>query len=162
MEIVLDSQAVNHLVRQPKKVGAKLSTSIDSHIKAKRLVLAIDAARGVVDEWTRTIGPEIAKALIVQWSPAFRHFGNLRNPTQSVGRKLRQLGFEKGGDRLILRVALATSDKTIVSHDCDFWDPADTDSPGDPRAPVAALCRKHLGVTVMLIPGLVRSLKSGK
>jgi len=168
MEVVLDSAAVQHLLRSIRTSRLRRSaaayglivTSIDKPLEQKRLTLAIDRCRALVDEWADTCGEETIKLLIIKWDG----LGALNPvlPVRSIGhpasRRLSQMGFTDAIDRLIIRVALATSDPTVVSEDSDFWDPSNLQQKGNPRACVASLCSRHLGVTVLLLGQLLKRL----
>ncbi len=124
-------------------------------------MLAIDSQRALVDEWQKTCGPDI-KALVAHWGDNLKGIvfvGNLRNPPQSTARRLRNLGFGNDtGDKLVLRIAMRTKDRTIISDDSDFWNPSDTRAKGNPNAPVARLCKDELKVTILLLKMLIDKL----
>jgi hypothetical protein len=63
-------------------------------------------------------------------------------------------------DRALLRTACNTKDRRVISNDRDFWDPHDTKSLGQRNAPVAKLCREHLGVVVSTLKDTVDELSS--
>jgi len=71
-------------------------------------------------------------------------------------RRLTQLGFSDTIDRLIVAIALCTTDRHIVSEDSDFWDPRDPGRKGDPRAPVATLLDRDATISVRTLQELFR------
>lgn len=164
MEVVLDTVCMNSLVRRPRikgvAQGAKLrfETSIDPHLESGRLTLCLDDAGGLLDEWRRTCGPEVIQVLITKWESAIRTIPNPASLDTSMSRALRQLGFGGAIDKLILRIALCTEDKTVVSNDPHFWNPRDPQERGNHLAPVASLCRDRMGVTVWLLLMLMEFL----
>jgi hypothetical protein len=137
---------------------------LDEWIRLKKITLAIDFPLGLVDEWVKTCGPDI-KVLVARWGDlkGIVLIKNLRNPEQSIGRRLKILGFgDDPIDKLILRIALGTIDRTIVSDDSDFWDPKkpnDRRIKGNPKAPVAKVCKEELKVTILLLKMLIDILK---
>lgn len=159
MEVVIDSVNLNHLSRPPKassKARRSAPTSeslLDRWIRLRKIMLAIDSQRALVDEWQKTCGPDI-KTLVAHWgdNEGIVFVGNLRNPPQSTARRLRILGFGNDtGDKLVLRIAMRTKDRTIISDDSDFWNPSDSRAKGNPNAPVAKLCKEELKVTILLV-----------
>ncbi|GAH66670.1 unnamed protein product, partial [marine sediment metagenome] len=89
-------------------------------------MLVVDDRGGLIGEWFQTCGAEYVKNFLVRWEP----FGAVTqvNAINSIGfpfsRQLTQLGFKGTVDRLILRIAIVTDDKTVTSEDSDFWDPS--------------------------------------
>ena len=77
----------------------------------------------------------------------------------ALRKKLRQLKFEDGGDRLVLRIAIVTADRTIVTSDPDFWDPANKASVGNSNAPVARILKDDEEIRVMTLEALLKSIK---
>ena len=170
MEVVIDSVNLNHLSRPPKassKARRPTPTSeslLDRWIRLRKITLAIDSQRALIDEWQKTCGPDI-KVLVAHWgdNKGIVFVGNLRNPPQQTARRLRSLGFGNDtGDKLVLRIAMGTKDRTIVSDDSDFWDPRrphDSRLKGKANAPVARLCKDELNVTILLLNMLKDILK---
>lgn len=112
--------------------------------------MCVDDAQGIVHEWERTANRDVVRQLIIHWQQykGWKLVELHRSLPVQVTRALRQLAFKDTGDKLILRTAYNTEDRRVISDDPDFWDPRDTRKKGDRRAPVAALCREQLGVTV--------------
>lgn len=170
MEVVIDSVTINHLLRPPKasskqrRPASVRENPLDRWLRLKKITFAIDSARGLVDEWEKTCGPDI-KTLVAQWGELERIvlIKNLQNPPSPIAKRLRDLGFGRDTiDKLILRIALGTKDRTIVSDESDFWDPKkpnDGRVKGDPNAPVARICKKELKVTILLLRMLISVLK---
>lgn len=170
MEVVIDSVTINHLSRPPKasskarRPPPTRESLLDRWIRLQKIHLAIDSPRALVDEWHKTCGPDI-KVLVAHWGEnnGIVFINELRNPPPPTFKRLRSLGFGKdSGDKLILRIALGTKDRTIVSDDSDFWDPKKSDDrrmKGNPNAPVARLCKNELNVTILLLKMLMDILK---
>lgn len=166
MEVVIDTESINRLLRSFKPSRKRrdkraldnlLQTSLDGPIQKKQVVVIVDLAGGLIDEWKRTCGSEYIQVLITRWEPlgGIRAINPVSKIERAVSRQLRQLGFSGTIDRLILRIALSTSDRTVVSEDPDFWDPANPRSRGDRNAPVASLCCTQLGIKVLLLATLL-------
>src|SRR4051812_8253113 len=118
MDVVLDSVAVNHLLRRPKKERkggrVRFETGIDEYLRSARLRIRIDPPRGLVHEWERTCGLENIKNLVTHWE----QWGT-PTPVDALGRipnqvsnRLRALGFEDTIDKLVLKIAMVTNDHT--------------------------------------------------
>ena len=165
MQVVLDSVAVNHLLRRPAagRKAASFSTSIDEYIDNGRLTVHVDKDGGIIDEWKDTCGREYIEALMIRWYDAKGLF-SVRKPARippSTVKKLRQLGFNDTIDKLLLRVALSIVDRIVVSNDSDFWNPAKPDDKrwlGDSNAPVAKLLREEIKVVVYTLKMLMTAL----
>jgi len=128
-------------------------------IQKRRLRIGVDSERALIDEWMRTCSPEAIKVIIIRWSDYDGvRFVKKSNIHYHDKRKLRQLGFDDLIDMIILQVAIVLQDRTIVSNDCDFWNPKDERSPGNPRTPVATLCRNRWGIKILLPHELIRRL----
>ncbi|MDQ3819083.1 MAG: hypothetical protein M3362_15595 [Acidobacteriota bacterium] len=170
MQTVIDSVSMLHLTRPPKRPGKSRGGAtaprnrLDEPLKLQKITLALDASLGLVSEWEKTCGPDI-KVLVAHWGEqgGILLIQNPRNPQQAIRRRLQILGFGQDTvDKLILRIALGTRDRVIVSDDSDFWDPKkrnDNRVKGDPNAPVARLCREELGVTILLLGMLIDRLE---
>jgi hypothetical protein len=166
MEVVLDTSALQQLLLKPCKAkGATYSieTSIDGFIKSRQLVLAVDASGGLIDEWRQTCGREPVQVLVALWESngglhavATKDIAKL---APHIAKELRQYGFDDTIDKLVLKIALALKDKTIVADDGDFWDPRNRHARGRSTAVVARLCRQRLCVTILLLSGLMRALR---
>jgi hypothetical protein len=135
-------------------------TVLDPHIKSHRLALAIDSAGGLLGEWERTCGEEAVHVVIARWEGlnGIIPLNPARAIDTSTAKQLRQLGFGGTIDRLILRIALVTTDHVVVSNDGHFWCPGNPNRKGDRDAPVTRLCRERLGVQVMLLSSLLAGL----
>jgi hypothetical protein len=144
------------LPRKPKRGTPAPKNRLDEPLRLQKITLALDASLGLVSEWEKTCGPDI-KVLVARWGEqgGIILVKNLHNPEQAINRRLQRLGFGRDTiDKLILRIALGTKDRTIVSDDSDFWDPTkpnDNRVKGDPKAPVALLCKQELGITILLL-----------
>ena len=170
MEVVFDSVTLNHLLRPPKassrarRPAPARENPLDRWISLGKITLAIDFPRALVDEWEKTCGPDI-KVLVAHWGDieGIIFIKNLQNPPQPTFRRLRNLGFGRDTiDKLVLRIAMRTEDRTIISDDSDFWDPQkpnDSRMKGNPNAPVARLCKDELNVTILLLKKLIDILK---
>lgn len=136
-------------------------------MKLGRIKLAVDSQRGLISQWQELCGIEVIKVLITRWEELGGIFFIEKplRPKPNISKRLRILcfGLKSPIDTLILRLALTTSDRIIVSEDSDFWDP--TKPKNDPRvlgnhnAPVARLCREELDITIMLLRMLMTRLR---
>lgn len=157
MEVVLDTVCMNSLLRSPRAIpitqdaDPKFETSIDSPIISGQLTLFIDEAGGLLDEWKRTCGAEPIQVLITKWEKGIRTVPNPPSLDAGIARALRQRGFDGGIDKLILRIAMCTNDKTVISNDPDFWNPSNPQERGNHLAPITSLCRDRLGITIWLL-----------
>jgi hypothetical protein len=133
-----------------------------------KITLAVDSQRGLISQWQETCGIEVIKVLITRWEGLGGIFvieNPLRRPKPAISKRLRILcfGLKSPIDTLILRLALTTADRIIVSEDSDFWDPTkpknDSRVLGNPNAPVARLCWEELGVTILLLRMLMTRLR---
>jgi len=166
MQVVIDTVCIHHLTRPSKPsyklkneaTFTKLKTPLDKPLRLRKLSLAVDIEGGLVDEWKRTCGEEYIEALIIKWADLDGI--DPVDPAPSIGyphtRALKQFGFSGTVDKLILRIALVTNDKNVVSDDSDFWDPAQPTKRGSPSACVAQYCNNNLGITIMLLSTLLR------
>ena len=137
MQVVIDTVSIQHLLRGIKpsaRRGRKTPpTALDKPIKQHKLALYIDTDGGLVDEWEQTCGTDTIQVLITYWASFGAVKSVIPKPIErSYSRKLSQLGFVDTIDRLILRIALATTDRRVISDDPDFWDPADKSRKGNP------------------------------
>lgn len=161
MDAVIDSVTLNHLFRKPKKVkcGKRVlyETSLDAYIAEKRLKLAVDPNRALVDEWQATCGPEVVKAAIMKWEATDGVYtvARLGRLTNAHTNKLLQFGFGDAVDKLILRIAVASTNRTVVSNDSDFWNPKAKCDRGKKNACVTRFCRERLNVSVLLLGTLM-------
>lgn len=161
---VIDSVAVNHLLRPPKqKRVVTHPIPLGAFMRAKILTFMVDPKRGIIDEWSNTSSPEAVAQLVIQWEAlgglrVVRQLGKLYS---ADSKKLRRLGFDDTIDKLVLKVALATDDKTIVSEDSDFWDPKNPGrrSVGKNDAVVCKFLREVMGVDVSTLKGFVNDLR---
>lgn len=161
MQAVIDTVSMQHLLRaiKPSKNNV-LNTAIDKHINAGRLCLAVDDDLALIDEWCSTCGREYITVLINKWE-----YSNgllpviLSSPIHMhVSRNLRILGFTDTIDKLILRIAVNTVDRVVVSDDSDFWDPADPGKRGDSSTPVAKICKNDLNISLYLLSTFLKAL----
>ena len=138
-------------------------TLLERCVVSAGLTIAVDPDEGIIHEWERTVGRDIVRRFVIKWYEdgvlfSVAALGKVPSP---VSKALRILHFDDTIDKLLVRVALATQDRTVVSEDSDFWDPAITSRPGrigDASAPVAALLRAELGITVLSVPDLMTAL----
>jgi hypothetical protein len=146
-EVVLDSNVVNRISRAPTSPP---SDRLSGAIENRQLQVCVDAGQGIVHEWEKTANRDVVRQLIIHWQQfkGWKFVDLIKPLPPQVRRTLLRLCFKDTGDKLILRTAYNTADRRVVSDDPDFWDPMDTRSKGDARAPVAALCRDQLGVIV--------------
>lgn len=162
MDAVFDTVSVKQLVNCISRDS--LTTSIDAFLRERILQLRVDADGALIDEWARSCGLTIIQPLVSQWNDwgavvVTRPVTKLPTPVRG---KLRKLGFTQTIDKLVLRIALASTDKRVVSEDSDFWDPADVKSPGNHRAVVATICRDCLGITVLILSMLIAELEGSE
>lgn len=155
MDIVLDSVCISSLLRtrRPDRVVDDLTKRIERHL----VRVIVDGDGGIVSEWEETCNRELVHALIAKWESVrgFESCRKLGKIPADLKNKLRQLGFADTVDIVILRVALVVTDRTIISDDSDFWDPADPTSIGRRNAPVARLLRDAEEVEVLPLRGLL-------
>lgn len=157
IEAVLDSNVVNSISRSPKKPP---NDALSSAVEKRRLRVCADHGGGIVGEWMGTAKPDVVKNLIVHWQQfdGFRLIHPAKSLPYSTSSALRRLNFRDTIDKLLLRTAMETADRRVVSNDPDFWDPGDRKRAGDPNAPVATLCRDELGITVSRLTDLANEL----
>ena len=166
MDIVLDSVSLNHLLRAPRRVRERFSeavgTPIDPAIEKGHLRLALDASRGLTSEWAQTCGAEVVHVLITKWESAKGLFvvDQLGKLPTLQRKQLLDFGFTDTCDKLIVKIAIATEGRIIVSDDSDFWDPSTVENYGNKNAPVARLLREDLGITLLVLKSLMDHLSS--
>ena len=110
-EAVIDSVAVNHLLRSPKKKRvARHPIPLSAFMSAKILTFRVDSEGGIIDEWGTTSSREAIAQLVIQWEA----LGGLR-VVQKLGKlhaadskKLRLMGFDDTIDKIILKVVTFT------------------------------------------------------
>jgi hypothetical protein len=164
MEIVLDSSSLQNIICsiKPSKCSgiSSLSTKIDEPLAQGQLCLVVDVGKGLIDEWGRTCGHDFIHVLVTKWQGigAVRQVNPVRTLGIKVSRKLHQYGFKDTIDKLMLRIAIVTRDRIIVSEDSDFWDPSDVKRRGCSNSCVASLCRECLGISVLMLVDLMKSL----
>ena len=168
MEVVLDTVSLNHLLRSPKShrpagTGSPVyTTALDHPLRVRALTLLLDSSRALLTQWCDTCGYELVMALITKWD-SYSSVRIITDPPR-IGhhclKRLRGLGFDNPIDRLVVRICLASTDRTVVSDDSDFWDPAHPGARGSPQAPVALVLRSELDVTVVILASLLSGLGS--
>lgn len=162
MDIVLDSDSLNHLLRCPRKSGRRtqpsIETAIDRFVAAGQLRLAVDPQRALIDEWGETCDAEIVQVLITQWEPGIVPVDGIGKFSKMQSKRLRAWGFDGGTDKLIVKIAIVTSDHVIVSEDSDFWDPKKKANFKNKNAPVARFLREEFGITIWLLGMLMPKL----
>lgn len=162
MQVVVDTVSMNHVVRLPKRSGSHFANILDQPIKGGRLKIALDAARGLQSEWEDSCGTELIKTLVIKWADlnGIVWIRELRPLGGTIVKQLKKLGFkDQPIDKLVLKLARETNDHIIVSNDSDFWDPRDTNSPGNKNAPVAQFCKRSLGIEIILLKSLLWKLR---
>jgi len=165
LDAAIDSVTINHLIRNlkmtKKKSVKQIETNLDKHIDAKRLIIGMDKAYSLADEWKKTCGEEVIQMLLINWKD--RKGIKIIQPrpiSSNVSKKLRIYGFQDTIDKLLIRIALALTDKIVVTNDGDFWDPHDHSCIGDADAPVAKLCYERLDVLIILPDQLMKRLNA--
>lgn len=163
---VIDSVAVNHLLRTPKRKKRRIVPHLiplAEFMRADTLTFMVDPDRGIIDEWSNTASPEAVAQLVIQWEAlgGLRVVRKLGKLDAADSKKLRLMGFDDTIDKLILKVALATDDKIIVSEDGDFWDPKKPGraSVGKNDAPVCKFLHRVMGVDVNTLVGFVNHIR---
>lgn len=167
MQVVIDSVSLQHLLRKPRRSRRTElpESSVDRLIRLRRMTVALDRAGGLLDEWKRTCGQDAVNVLIAHWESlpdGVLLIANVASLEPRASRKLRELGFRDAIDRLVLRIALRTTDRVVISDDSDFWDPKrpnDRRVRGNRNAPVARFSREELGIEVVLLRTLVNRLE---
>jgi hypothetical protein len=161
---------MNHAFKSPKpsRRSARAArvhiTPLDRPIELRKLRLALDSSKGLLSEWEGTCGSATIKAFVTycEQYDGIHLIQNPVSPGAAASKQLKLLGFGADTvDKLIVRIALATQDRFIVSNDSDFWDPTrrtDRHMRGNPNAPVARFCKQTLGVTIMLLGALLQKL----
>lgn len=168
MEVVLDTSALQHLLRRPKvkpkPKKPEYSTTVDDFLKRRKLQLTLDQGKALLTEWEQTCGREIVGVVVSVWDSwkAIRYVKELPKLAPASARRLHDLEFCDAIDKVVIRISLATEDKCAVSEDSDFWNPKDKKSKGDARAPVACHCRDHHGITILLLGELLTKLRQHK
>lgn len=162
MEIILDTASLQHLLRNPQERPGRDSyeTALDTPMRKQKLILVLDRVGGLQGEWIETCGEEIIAVLINKWEE-LRAISFVDTPPKihhHLTKKLKHLGFNDTIDKLILRLAAKTKDKTVVSDDNDFWDPKSLKERGNRNALVARVCREELGITITLLAPLLRKI----
>jgi hypothetical protein len=164
MYIVLDSCSFNAIATKPKQKGSRkkqpprFETNLDAGLRSQKVVLVLDDEEGLLNEWSTTSGPEFTKVIVSIWSGwKAVHFVKLSKPLPSNQRRhFREKGwFRDIGDRLVLRIALNSPEKNVVSEDTHFWDPGKPKNRGKQSAPVAKYLREELDVAVYRIGKIV-------
>jgi hypothetical protein len=167
MEISLDTVCLSKLLRtrattrQPRLSTGTSCTVFDDAINRRRLRLAVDVNGALINEWEETCGRELIRVLVAKWEPidALKVIRRLPSIPYRCRTKLRRLGFVDPIDKLLLKLAIATRERILVSDDSDFWDPADSAQRGDPRAQIAHICQTELRVSIWLLVTLIRTLE---
>jgi len=150
MDIVLDTCCVAALTRGTQNSRDDLVTKL---VHRKGLRVVVDRGTALIDEWKKTVSPEIVQALVVKWSDdggLVQVRKDCKMP-KDLARELQRLSFTDTCDKLIVRIAIGTTDRTIVSNDSDFWDPKDSTRQGDATAPVAVALDKHENIRIMTL-----------
>lgn len=167
MIVVLDSVSLNQALRRNKRADRRLAhptfvNPLDGPIQAHSLTLALDNSGGLLSEWFETCGEEAVKALIEKWEPlnGVRYIIPSRTIDRAISARLRRLGFPKGTDRLLLKIALATPTRIVVSEDAHFWQPGYPKMKGRLDATVCRYCREALAVEILLLTTLLRRLRA--
>ena len=163
MMAVLDTVALQHLLRKPKKdrrrsgPKSRIRTALDPVLEDRRLRLGMDATNALLNEWQTTCGEDV-NVVVTTWGEwgALVYFQDPPKLGHCTTRKLRQLRFRDSVDKLIIRLSLGLTTKYIVTEDPDFWDPTDNDSKGCPSAPVASHCRQEHGIRIWLLGEFLR------
>ena len=167
MEIVLDSVSLKHLLRKPRPIRQRRrlhsyfgQTNLDEHIRQGNLFIALDTTNVLMNEWERTCGEEEIRVLITNWHDlnGLRLFGHIPSLDCAVKRTLRHLGLSGTVDFFLVRLTNATGERNLVSDDHNFWEPGNTASKGNDRAPVAAFLSGELGIRTLLLGQLMRLL----
>jgi hypothetical protein len=169
IEAVIDSVTMNVAVRPIKgsnRSALKKQTMnpLETPVRLRKLRLALDSSKGLISEWERTCGPAV-KAFVIycEQYDGIRLIQNLGSPGSAASKQLRRLGFGNDAiDKLIVKIALATEDRIIVSGESDFWDPKKPNNrqiPGQANAPVARFFREELRITVLLLRMLLAKVR---
>jgi len=162
LQAVVDTNVIVSITRAP---SVPPNDELTAAVERRRLQVCADREGsdregGIVGEWQRTAKPDVVRQLIIHWQQFMGW--KLVDPAASlpaeVARALARLGFRDTVDKLILRTALNTKDKRVVTNDPDFWDPKDTKNFGKANAPVAKLCRERLGIRVSTLKETVDEL----
>lgn len=175
MRAVVDSSCINHLFRgratrktrqraarpaRPSDIPQISEDPISRCIASGNFLVVLDRDLALLDEWRRTNGPELVNAIYEKWYNAQGvAFVNATKLHVHVRKRMRQLGFEDTGDKLIVRIANSDTDRNIVSEDGDFWDPADKKQKGKPGAEVARLLSNELNITLHTLGQLCTALQ---
>lgn len=156
-QAVIDTNVMVSISRAPTLPP---NDQLTAAIERRRLLVCVDADRGIVSEWEQTAKREVVRQLIIHWQQykGFQAVALTRTLPQTVTRAMPRLGFKDTVDKLVVRTAYNTDDKNIVTNDPDFWDPRDRDKLGRADAPVAKLCREQLGVTISTLKDTVDEL----
>jgi len=161
MQAVIDTVVMHHNCRAMLQTTEP--TVLQRCVVQAALSIAVDPDQAIIHEWERTAGKEVVQTLVIEWFERGALFTvpSLGRIPPHTMRRLRLIGFDDTVDKLVLRVAMSTLDRIVVSDDSDFWDPADPTHPGqigDSRAPVAAILRSECNVQVLCFPQLLDAL----
>jgi predicted nucleic acid-binding protein len=157
LQAVLDTNVIVSISRAPTTPP---NDKLTAAIEGRRLRVCVDATGGIVSEWQNTAKRDVVQQLIIHWQQfkGWQIVAPANALPRDVSRALQQMAFKDAVDKLILRTALHTDDKRVVSNDPDFWDPKDQRRVGDANAPVARLCREELHITVSRLKETVDAL----
>jgi hypothetical protein len=156
-QTVIDTNVMVSISRAPTlPPNDKLTAAVER----RKLMVCVDADRGIVSEWEKTAKREVVQQLIIHWQQykGFQAVPLTQTLPQAVTRAHPRHGYKDTVHKIVDRTAHNSQDKRIVTNDPDFWDPNDRDSLGDPDAPVARLCREQLGITISTLKATVDEL----
>lgn len=108
------------------QLTARTCDDLTVRIEARLVRVVVDAKRALIDEWKRTCNEELVQVLVARWEAVagLYQLGKDGVVSGPLNRKLRELGFGCDTvDKLVLRIAIATTDRVILSDDSGFWDP---------------------------------------
>ena len=150
MDITLDSNAMNHLTRRVSNGPARACDALTRCIEKERIRVVVDRDSHLMSEWRRTAPAEFVGVLVAKWEACggMVTLKKRERMKRELKQKLRALGFDGTIDKVVVEIALSTTDRHIVSSDGDFYDPKDTAKIGDRTAVVAKLLREEEEVTV--------------
>lgn len=156
MDIVVDTVSMQHICRGSNKGHDVVSTGVSN----RKLRVAIDRARSLVDEWKQTANPEVVKNLLIRWSDQGGVVAvHERKMPRGLATLLAKHGFVDTCDKLAVRIATATTDRIIITEDSDFWDPRDSNRKGDRNAPVAKALWDEESIVPLTLGELKKQIK---
>jgi len=152
----IDSVSMQHLCRPAvvtrttkRRTTEKLGIEIiSSALHNNDLIICLDDNLSIPDEWIKTCGMDIITPILSHWFESGRVMKVICEKYTipvKLNAELKKYQFKDSGDRLIVRLGLASGNPSfyIATNDSDFWNPLDKKMAGKPSAPIATALRVH-------------------